>query len=135
MVSMWWLQRLTWRDRLIAGAPVIAVLGLALVDPADDGISICPFALGTGTACPGCGMTRAASSLVRGELTQAMSLHPLIPIIALQLLVGWGWLVLRRAGKVRPISNRALNWTLIATTLALLAVWAARILTGTLPPV
>lgn len=124
-----------WRDRLILAAPLLGLAVLIVVSPTDDGPTICPFALCTGTACPGCGMTRAASALVRGDFANALTLHPLVPLIALQLAGGWGWYLLRRSGRAQPLSNRALNVILIATGLALLAVWATRLLSGTLPPV
>lgn len=124
-----------WRQRMILVAPFVAIVGLLVFTPSDDGPTICPFALCTGGACPGCGMTRAASSLVKGDLNAALSYHPLVPLIAIQLISGWVWFVLQRAGRVGPLSERALNSILIATTLALVGVWIARLVTGTLPPV
>lgn len=124
-----------WRDRLVLAAPILGVLLLAVVTPTEDGPTLCPFALCTGTACPGCGMTRAASSLVRGDFTGAVAFHPLVPLIVVQLVGAWVWFVLRRSGRVQPLGNRTLNVILIATTVALLGVWLARLLTGTLPPV
>ena len=125
----------TWRDRLLLAAPLLGILGLLVVTPSDDLPTFCPFALCTGTACPGCGMTRAASSLIRGDFSAAMGLHPLVPLVAVELAFGWAWLMMRRRGRARPMSPRLLNGALIATTAALLAVWVARLLTGTLPPV
>ncbi|MGD2060779.1 MAG: DUF2752 domain-containing protein [Acidimicrobiia bacterium] len=125
----------TWRDRLILVAPLLGTLLLLMVSPDSEGPTFCPFALCTGTACPGCGMTRAASSLIRGDFGGALTLHPLVPLVGLQLAVGWVWFVLRRRGLVRPLGNRPLNVILIVTAVALLAVWVARLLSGTLPPV
>lgn len=114
------------------------MLGLGVlmaVSPSSDGPTFCPFALCTGTACPGCGMTRAASALIRGDFDAAMTMHPLVPLLVLQLSVGWVWYLMRRSGRARPLSNGAVNAILIGTGLVLLAVWAARLVTGTLPPV
>lgn len=124
-----------WRDRLIIAAPFIGVLLLAIVTPSEDGPTICPFALCTGTACPGCGMTRAAASLVKGDFSGALTYHPLVLLVGLQLLAGWAWFLLRRSGRVQPLSNRSLNVILIGTGLALVGVWVARLLIGSLPPV
>jgi hypothetical protein len=124
-----------WRDRLVFAAPV-AVLGLlASIRPEGAGVTICPFALFTGMACPGCGMTRAASSLIRGDLTTALGYHPLVPWIALLSIGGWAWFLLRRSGRVEPLPTRLVNTILIGTGVMLLGVWAARLLSGTLPPV
>ena len=123
------------RDRLILLSPVAVVGILAMVPALEDGPTVCPFALGTGLACPGCGMTRAASQILRGDLASAVSYHPLIPAIGLLAAAGWVWFLLRRTGRVEPMSNRVLNAVLIATLVALLAVWIGRLATGTLPPV
>ena len=125
----------TWRDRLIFAMPFLAAAGLALVTPSDDGPTICPFALCTGMACPGCGMTRAAAYLVRGDLDLALRYHPLVPLTAVAGLASWGWFLLRASGKARPLSSRALNFILIGSGVALLGVWVARLLAGALPPV
>ena len=126
---------LTRRDRLILLSPFFAVGALTLAQGFEDTPTMCPFALATGMACPGCGMTRAAGQLLRGDFGAAVAYHPLIPAIALLTTVGWGWFVLRRTGRVRPMSNRTLNGVLIATAVALVAVWVIRLATGSLPPV
>ena len=126
---------LTWRDRLILWSP-LAAIGILIGAPAvEDGPTICPFALCTGMACPGCGMTRAAGQLLRGDFGSAFSYHPLVPAIALLATAGWVWFVLRKTGRVAAMSNRLLNVILIVTCVALLAVWVARWATGSLPPV
>lgn len=125
----------TWRDRLILLSPLAAIGVLAIVPALEGGPTICPFALSTGMACPGCGMTRAASHLMRGDFSGAIALHPLVPAFAIMAIVGWVWYLLRRSGRVQPISNRLLNGILIATAFALVAVWVARMAMGTLPPV
>jgi hypothetical protein len=125
----------TWRDRLILFAPFLGMAALALMTPSDHAPTFCPFALITGTACPGCGMTRAASALVKGDVRAALTFHPLVLAIGIELLVGWGWFVLRRSGRVGPMSNRTLNVVLALTAAALILVWIVRLSTGTLPPV
>lgn len=123
------------RDRLILFSPIALVTALAMAPPLGDGTTVCPFALFTGTACPGCGMTRAASQLLHGDLASAVTYHPLLPAVVLVAAGGWVWFLLRRAGKVQPLSNRLLNGVLLAMAIALVGVWIARLLTGTLPPV
>ena len=125
-----------WRDRLVFAAP-LAVLGLlASIRPEDDGVTVCPFALLTGMACPGCGMTRAASSLIRGDSDYRPRLPPTgavdRPVVRSE--DGRGS-CLRRSGRVEPLPTRWVNTILIGTGIMLLGVWAARLLSGTLPPV
>jgi hypothetical protein len=124
-----------WRDRLLLTAPLFGVAFLALFNPSDDGPTVCPFALCTGLACPGCGMTRAASHLFKGHVVQALVYHPLVPLVAIQLVGGWAWFVLRRKNLVAPMPARTLNILVIGSAVSLLAVWAIRLLTGALPPV
>ena len=125
----------TWRDRLILASPLLAVALLATISPSDEGPTICPFALCTGMACPGCGMTRAAAHMFRGNLAEAVSYHPLVPLVSAQLLVAWGWFGLVKTGRVTPPSQRTTVAALVFSIAALTAVWIFRIVAGTLPPV
>lgn len=124
-----------WRSRLIAVAPLFAVAFLALYSPSDDGPTVCPFAITTGMACPGCGLTRAAGYLARGDVAMALSYHPLVMLIGIQALAGWVWFMLRRQGAVKPMSSRISTAITVGTAVSLIAVWLLRLGLGTLPPV
>ncbi|MEX0797649.1 MAG: DUF2752 domain-containing protein [Acidimicrobiia bacterium] len=124
-----------WRSRLLMVAPLLAVGFLAVAPTADDGPTVCPFALTTGVACPGCGMTRAAGYLLRGDLSSALRYHPLVILIAVQAMAGWGWWMLRRSETVRPMSTRITNAIFIGTGVSLVVVWLLRLWAGSLPPV
>jgi hypothetical protein len=124
-----------WRNRLLLSAPILAAAFLSVAPIGDDGPTVCPFALVTGTACPGCGMTRAAGYLIRGDLASALRYHPLVILVAVQALAGWGWWILRRNDTVEPVSTRITNALLIGTGASLLVVWLLRMLAGSLPPV
>ena len=125
----------TLRDRLLLTSPLVGVAFLLLFNPADDGPTVCPFALCTGMACPGCGMTRAISQLLRGNFEQALIYHPLAPLVFAQVVGGWIWLVLRRRNLVAPMSQRVVNIVLIGSATSLLVVWGIRLLAGSLPTV
>lgn len=124
-----------WRTRALYAAPFIAALFLMIWAPSEDGPTVCPFALATGTACPGCGMTRAVGFLARGNLSAALTYHPLAMLVAIQGIAGWAWLMLRRSNRVKPMPTRIVNAILIGTAVSLLAVWGLRAVAGTLPPV
>lgn len=98
-------------------------------------LRLCLFAAVTGTACPGCGLTRAVLALVAGNFTDSWRYHPLaIPLLGQAAALGWVWL--RRArvqGTAGP--DRVHGATVTALGLILLIVWLLRWSTGTLPPV
>jgi len=103
--------------------------------PATQGPTTCPFAIVTGQACPLCGGTRAASALVRGDLDLAWQMHPVIFVAAPLFVLGFvRWLRVRN-GTTAPLPARTVNLALTVLGAALVALWVARGLTGTLPPV
>ena len=119
----------------IAAAP-FAVLALIVVwEPTDTGPTVCPFALCTGNACPGCGMLRAAGHLVRGNIGEAIRYHPLAPLVLGQLIAAWALWLAHSRGWIRLRPGRWLDITLAASAVLLIGVWILRMLTGTLPPV
>ena len=72
----------------LGAAGCVALLLLALRLPAKSSRSLCGFRLITGFECPGCGLTRGMMEFLRGELSAAMTHHPLTPLcFALALFV------------------------------------------------
>lgn len=49
----------------------------------------CAVKIATGIACPGCGMVRAVSALVHGNIAQSVNYHPFGLIVALFLVYLW----------------------------------------------
>jgi hypothetical protein len=80
-------------------------------------------------------MTRAAAYLLRGDVGSAINYHPLIPLVATLAIGGWAWFLLIRSGRARPPNTQAINALLITTGVLLVAVWLARMVSGTLPSV
>ncbi|MBA3361797.1 MAG: DUF2752 domain-containing protein [Acidimicrobiia bacterium] len=108
---------------------------LAVSTASDDGPTLCPFALITGIACPGCGMTRAAGRLLRGDMAGAIDYHPLVLLLLVLAVAGGVWYVGYRRQRWRPLSSQRLNLGLVAVGAAFLSVWLARLASGTLPVV
>lgn len=82
---MGWMKRfLTWDKLLFLILALIAVIVLEVTDIG------CPILYLTGISCPGCGLTRAYFSLLRGDISGAFAYHPLwwgIPVGVLLLAV------------------------------------------------
>lgn len=124
------------RSRGLAAPIALAATGAAvLAAVSDDGPTVCPFALGTGVACPGCGMTRALAALVRGDFAASWSFHPLATLALMEIAAAWTWWAWRRSGRTDRVPGRATQIALGLTAIALIAVWVVRLTTGTLPPV
>lgn len=82
----------------------------------------CPVQRLTGIGCPGCGLSRAAAALVRGDFAGALRLHPMVyvlPPVVLFVLFGKKPLL---GSKTR---ERVLLWGVIALWIA---IWAARLI-------
>jgi Protein of unknown function (DUF2752) len=63
----------------------------------------CPFLALTGLPCPGCGMTRSCTCLLRGQLQQSLSFHAFGPLIMIVGLVGLSGSLLPDAPRTRFI--------------------------------
>ena len=140
----------TLRPWLFRGA--LAAVGGGLVAAGDQGPVLCPFRLCTGGYCPGCGLTRAAGRLARGDLSGAWQQHPFLVIGVAEVAVvvaAWG-LWRRRLARTAPrlptpgsagyptmgpaaflgrlqVPLVALNWGI------LIAIWIIRLRLGAIP--
>lgn len=115
-------------------APLAAVVGLAMT-PTEGGVTVCPFALITGQACPGCGLTRAAASLVQGDVSASLAFHPLVMVVLAWLIGAWAVAMARRSGHQIRLDPRLVNGLLAVTAGLFVVVWVGRFTTGTLPVV
>jgi hypothetical protein len=95
------------------------------------GIPVCPFAAITRHPCPGCGLTRASLALLRGQIGEAVRLHPLAPVVT-PVLAGWvlyAGVVYVREGRWPGAQGSSGRWVaavgIVLWTL-LLGVWLAR---------
>lgn len=121
------------RTLWFAGTAIGLIVAAALLAVGPGETSVCLIRATTSVSCPGCGMTRAAAALLRGDLSRAWTYHPLGPFVAIQAIVvwaAWGWTVFVRRARV----DEAMLLALFLGNFALLViVWLARLATGTLP--
>lgn len=121
----------TARHIVRVAAPLGALGGLALWNPASNGgPTLCPFHLITGLWCPGCGLTRAAGALARGQVGDAITWHPMILPLALQAVVVWALFSFIPKRAERVFSQPVRTAMLIINSVALLGVWIVRMRTG-----
>jgi hypothetical protein len=74
-----------------------ACAGLALWNPGDHGVPLCPTKALTGLDCPFCGGLRAVASLTRGHVAGAMD-HNLLVVAVVPLAIVW-WVLWWRADR------------------------------------
>lgn len=125
------------RARTWAAAGLFGIAGLAVLHawtPAGDAASsICLLRRLFHLPCPGCGMTRAFAALAKGDWSAAVALHPLAPVLAAELALGWAaWGLALAARRPLRLPGR-LDSLLLANLAALVALWLGRVATGTLP--
>ena len=117
--------RLAWLWFLAAVSALILVPllpTLARVAP------VCPLHAMTGVPCPTCGATRAALSLMDGDVVAALAWNPLVALAAAGFLVGGVtaplWLPRLRGRKPPPV------WFRVGVPLVLGANWLYLVLNG-----
>ncbi|MEM8925412.1 MAG: DUF2752 domain-containing protein [Actinomycetota bacterium] len=126
------------RTRMLVDSPLVRVgLGAAafvtagLTASSDDGIVLCPIRRCTGGYCPGCGLTRSAGKLIRGDLVGSWHHHPfLVLAVAQALVLGALW-----ASGSRLWDTVAERWVslLRANVVLLGGLYLLRLLLGDIP--
>jgi hypothetical protein len=116
---------------LSAGAVVITTLVAGATT--DDGVVLCPLRRCTGAYCPGCGATRAANRLVRGDVGASWSHHPWVVLAAVQAAVLAAVIVLTAPEARRPRCRRIALPLLLANSAMLIGIWIVRLSNGSVP--
>lgn len=110
----------------------LLAVALAVVASGDDGPVLCPFRRCTGGYCPGCGATRAAGALARGDAGASWSHHPVVLLVAAQVIVAAG-LWFTAGDTIRQPLRRSVDRIAMANAGVLLAIWVLRLATGAIP--
>mgnify|MGYP001819897279 CR=1 FL=1 len=114
---------------------VLAVAAVLLVDAGgtDDGPGVCVFRRCTGGYCPGCGLTRSARHLTRGQVGAAWHDHPFLVLAAAQAVaVGIVYGLVRRVGAAIDWS-RAFVVIGIVNLVLISGIWVIRLANGSIP--
>ncbi len=91
------------------------------------GLPACPFLRWTGLPCPTCGLTTGFALLARGNVMQALRVHPMsVPLFLSVLSVALIAAVGAAGTAVRPRAKNVERWALLLV-LGLLTSWLARL--------
>ncbi len=124
-------RKLFW---LVGAAGAAGLVLLAVWTPPDDpSKALCLTRRVLGLPCPGCGLTRAISRLLQGELARALALHPLAPLAAADAVAGWGLWGMVLYGLTAPPPARAVRVVLLSQLALFVALWLGRLASGTAP--
>ena len=124
-----WLVSSPWRIATIAVAAVLAVDA----GGTDDGAGVCVLRRCTGGYCPGCGLTRSARHLTRGQVSAAWHDHPFMVLLATQVLLGAALSVAFARARTRLRSLRTLTVVAAGNGVLLLVIWIVRLVDGSIP--
>src|SRR6476620_4576547 len=86
-----WVGRLL--DDLTLRLSALFLLAVILMPAEGLGVELCPCLRLTNAPCPGCGMTRSGSNLVRGHFLRAIQYHPFGPLL-MPVIAAFGLLAL-----------------------------------------
>jgi hypothetical protein len=94
-------------------------------------IPLCPLATIAHVPCPGCGLTRATLALVHGDVSAALGLHPLAPVLspfvaAFALANAYTYVRHARLASLEGALDRWTTRGAAALIVLLLGVWIAR---------
>lgn len=126
---------LTWVIASPVRVAVIAAAAVLAVDAGgtDDGAGVCIFRRASGAYCPGCGLTRSARHLTRGQVGAAWNDHPWLVLVAVQAVLAG--VVYAAATRARAHLRRPRNIAIVASIngALLLVVWIVRLADGSIP--
>lgn len=118
--------------RVAAGISAAGIGAVLLVNPTINGMSVvpaCPLKSLTGLDCPLCGGTRAARSLLTGDVPAALD-HNVVVTAGLLLgaIVGLWWLAAWALPRLpaAPVAKVASSRTLVLFGAVLAVFWVAR---------
>ena len=118
-------ERLEPLERIRRYGPLVVVgLGLTAIFSDDEGTVLCPFRRTTEGYCPLCGGTRAAGSLLRGDVGSSLSAHPAVVLLAVQVPL-FVWFLATGLGTVGR--RRWFQRIVAANVVMVLVVWLVRL--------
>lgn len=92
---------------------------------------LCPVAIVARQPCPGCGLTRATLAVLRGDLHEAIHLHPLVFVVTPVVAVAFTYNAIEyvRRGQwfaSEKVSGKWVNAAWITLGVAMILLWISR---------
>jgi hypothetical protein len=115
-----------WLPVGVGSVTAVATLGVALWNPGDTGVPLCPSKFILGIDCPFCGATRATAALARGDIGRALDHNALwvglVPLVVIAFVV---WTATTMTG--RPFPRVSLpRWLWVGAGVLLVAFGVSR---------
>jgi hypothetical protein len=111
---------------LFAFAPIAILVTLIAFQ-----VPICPTRNLLGIPCPGCGLTRATTAALHGDLEAMVHFHPLAPLLTPLFVYGLVRVSLVSAGFIRKekkdLTTKVPAWLWTAIAAVVLGLWVARL--------
>jgi|GEM_PF-2964945 len=117
------------------GVLLLGAAAVLLVDAGgtDDGAGLCIFRRCTGGYCPGCGLTRSARHLTRGEVSASWADHPWMILVSAQVAVAAAIYAFGRRLIDRIDVSRVMLAVVASNGVLLVGIWIARLVDGSIP--
>ena len=102
-------------DDLTLRLCALFLLAVILMPAEGLGVDLCPSRVVTRAPCPGCGITRSGSNLLRGHFLRAVQYHPFGPLL-IPMIAAFGFLGLapqrwrRRVRAFLVRNQRGVRW-------------------------
>ena len=116
------IRRVVWIVLAVAAAGVVYYLLYRFL-----GFGIpCTFYQLTGLSCPGCGLTRAITALLSGDVASALSYNPMLPLYALYSAWFVGCVIVRYVKGERDVMLVGPTWLHIVMLVVLVTFGVVR---------
>ena len=99
---------------------------------AEEGQVFCPYRLITGGWCPGCGCTRALKALVRGDISDSLTMNPWTLVLFVQAFVASIALLVLPERTVSWVKKNQLRIAVFNLIFGV-GVWSLRLAWGVIP--
>lgn len=128
----------TVRGNALRLLPLIGVSGALALTPylaSDDFPPSCLSRQHVDTGCPACGLTRACARLVEGDVAASLAMHPVALLLVIEALAFSAFVLFMNSESAMSTLARVIPIVAVSNVVLMVAVWAVRYGTDSLPPI